>query len=93
MRGDLAEIRIQRLLEALERYSPERVYLFGSWARGEADELSDLDVVIIKRTPRFSTACARWRGSCRLSSEGSTFSSTRRRSLPVCGWRGTPSPR
>jgi predicted nucleotidyltransferase len=26
------------------------VYLFGSWPRGEADALSDLDVVLIKRT-------------------------------------------
>jgi predicted nucleotidyltransferase len=41
---------IARLLDALRRYQPERVYLFGSWARGEADDLSDLDVVIIKRT-------------------------------------------
>jgi len=32
-------------------YSPDRVYLFGSWARGEADDLSDLDVVLIKQTP------------------------------------------
>ena len=31
-------------------YGPERVYLFGSWASGEADDLSDLDVVVIKRT-------------------------------------------
>jgi len=26
------------------------LYLFGSWARGEEDELSDLDVVVIKET-------------------------------------------
>jgi predicted nucleotidyltransferase len=31
-------------------YQPERVYLFGSWARGEADDLSDLDIVVIKHT-------------------------------------------
>lgn len=42
--------RIQRLVEALRAYQPERVYLFGSWARGEEDDLSDLDVVVIKRT-------------------------------------------
>lgn len=37
-------------MEALRPYDPERVYLFGSWARGEEDELSDLDVVVIKGT-------------------------------------------
>jgi uncharacterized protein len=42
--------KVKKLLRALEPYGPERVYLFGSWARGEADTLSDLDIVIIKRT-------------------------------------------
>jgi predicted nucleotidyltransferase len=37
-------------VEALRAYQPEQVYLFGSWARGEEDDLSDLDVVVIKRT-------------------------------------------
>jgi predicted nucleotidyltransferase len=31
-------------------YEPERIYLFGSWAREEADELSDVDLVVIKET-------------------------------------------
>lgn len=44
------DTRVQTLLEALRAYEPERVYLFGSWARGEGDELSDVDLVIIKRT-------------------------------------------
>jgi len=44
------EARIEALVKALELYHPERVYLFGSAARGEADELSDLDVVVVKRT-------------------------------------------
>jgi len=42
--------KVQRLMKSLLHYEPERVYLFGSWARGEEDELSDLDVVVIKRT-------------------------------------------
>ena len=42
--------KIQRLLKALMQYHPKRVYLFGSWARGEADEASDIDLVIIKET-------------------------------------------
>jgi len=37
-------------MEALRGYEPECVYLVGSAARGEADELSDLDVIVIKRT-------------------------------------------
>lgn len=38
-------------MEALLPYEPERIYLFGSWATGEADELSDIDLVVIKQTP------------------------------------------
>lgn len=41
---------IRQLLEALHPYRAERIYLFGSWARGEEDELSDVDLVLIKRT-------------------------------------------
>jgi uncharacterized protein len=42
--------RVRRLLDALRPYGAERVYLFGSFARGEADDLSDVDLVVIKRT-------------------------------------------
>lgn len=42
--------KVNRIVEALRSYQPERIYLFGSWARGEADELSDVDTVLIKRT-------------------------------------------
>lgn len=42
--------RLRRLLNALKRYEPERVYLFGSWASGEEDDLSDIDIVVIKPT-------------------------------------------
>jgi predicted nucleotidyltransferase len=44
------EARIRQVVGDLRAYQPERVYLFGSWARGEADDLSDLDIVVIKRT-------------------------------------------
>lgn len=45
-------------------YKPERLYLFGSWARSEEDELSDLDLIVIKdtRSPFFD----RLRGVSRL---------------------------
>jgi predicted nucleotidyltransferase len=39
--------RIQTLIDHLREHSPERIYLFGSWARGEGDELSDVDLVMI----------------------------------------------
>jgi len=42
--------KISRVLAALRPYDPDRVYVFGSWALGEQDELSDLDLVVIKRT-------------------------------------------
>jgi predicted nucleotidyltransferase len=43
--------KIRKLLNCLLPYQPERLYLFGSWARGEEDELSDMDLVVIKSTP------------------------------------------
>ena len=42
--------RVRQLVNALLPYKPERLYLFGSWARREEDELSDMDVVVIKDT-------------------------------------------
>jgi len=51
MRKSEASGRIDRLVDALRPYQPERIYLFGSWARGEEDDLSDVDIVVIKRTP------------------------------------------
>ena len=38
------------ILEALRSYEPQRVMLFGSRARGEEDEYSDIDLIIIKQT-------------------------------------------
>ncbi|HXH09569.1 MAG TPA: nucleotidyltransferase domain-containing protein [Alphaproteobacteria bacterium] len=45
------EDALNTLLQALRRYQPQRVILFGSAARGEADADSDLDVLVIKDTP------------------------------------------
>ncbi len=42
--------KIRRVIQSLLPYQPERVYLFGSWARGQEDELSDIDLVVIKET-------------------------------------------
>jgi predicted nucleotidyltransferase len=45
------EEQLNALLQALQLYQPERIILFGSAARGEADAESDLDVLVIKETP------------------------------------------
>ncbi len=43
--------KIRLLMNSLLPYQPERlVLLFGSWACGEEDELSDIDLVVIKET-------------------------------------------
>ena len=42
--------RIKQIVSSLREYDPERVILFGSHARRDADEYSDLDLVVIKET-------------------------------------------
>lgn len=41
---------LDRLVEILRPYGPQKIILFGSRARGEGDEQSDYDIVVIKRT-------------------------------------------
>jgi len=43
---------LDTLVRLLQRYEPERIILFGSRARGDADAYSDYDVIVIKRTER-----------------------------------------
>ena len=45
-----ASDRIRQIIQVLHPYQPDRIYLFGSWARREEADLSDLDVVMIKST-------------------------------------------
>lgn len=42
--------KVQKVVDCLKRYSPEQIIIFGSCARGDADEQSDVDVVVIKQT-------------------------------------------
>ena len=48
----LSDPFLDEIVTALREYDPERIILFGSRARGDADEHSDYDVVVIKRTDR-----------------------------------------
>jgi len=43
---------LDEIVRLLLRYEPERIILFGSRARGDADEYSDYDLIVIKRTTR-----------------------------------------
>ena len=47
---DRVDTRIKRVVECIKRYNPEKIIIFGSYVRGEMDEYSDLDFVVIKKT-------------------------------------------
>lgn len=42
--------RIKKILRLLKQYNPEKVILFGSYAKGSYDPFSDIDLIIIKKT-------------------------------------------
>ena len=44
------ETKVQQVVNDLKAYHPQQVILFGSTARGDADQYSDLDFVILKHT-------------------------------------------
>jgi uncharacterized protein len=41
---------IINLIEDLKKYHPQKIILFGSFARGDINEASDIDLLIIKDT-------------------------------------------
>ena len=43
---------LNEIVRVLKHYEPERIVLFGSRVRGDADEYSDYDLVVIKHTDR-----------------------------------------
>ena len=57
---------VDRAVDAIVRaYRPQRVIVFGSFARGDTHELSDLDLIVIKETDeRFFDRIRRVRDAC-----------------------------
>jgi len=57
---------LERMVEAIVReVDPEEIWLFGSRARGEAREHSDVDLLVIEREP-FTEGKKRWQHLSRL---------------------------
>lgn len=44
--------RVQKVIECIKKYEPEKIIIFGSYVRDELDEYSDLDFVVIKSTEK-----------------------------------------
>jgi len=57
---------VDRAVRAIVRaYRPQRIVVFGSFARGETHELSDLDLIVVKETDeRFFERIGRVRDAC-----------------------------
>ena len=57
---------VGRVVEAIVRaYDPVRVIVFGSFARGDTHEGSDLDIIVVKETAeRFFDRIGRVRDAC-----------------------------
>jgi len=57
------EAELDRIRRGLQRYAPQRVWLFGSFARGDYHAASDVDLLIVKETdlPFVQRAADVWR--------------------------------
>ena len=42
---------VKNIVDQLKPYKPERIILFGSYAYGRPSKNSDIDLLVIKRTP------------------------------------------
>ena len=40
--------KLKLIIDDLKKYNPEKIVLFGSAARGDTDEYSDIDLLVIK---------------------------------------------
>ncbi len=45
-------LEIDRIVKDLMAYEPEKIILFGSAARGDTDEYSDIDLIVIKKSDK-----------------------------------------
>lgn len=49
---NVSDEMIDRMTQRIVReVNPQRILLFGSWARGEANEHSDVDLLVVEREP------------------------------------------
>lgn len=46
------EERLNKIIEGVRGYGADAALIFGSSARGDEDEYSDIDLIVIKRTDR-----------------------------------------
>jgi predicted nucleotidyltransferase len=46
--GELIDRMTRQIVREVD---PQRILLFGSWARGEANEQSDVDLLVVEREP------------------------------------------
>ena len=44
--------KLKKAIECLKKYEPEKIILFGSYAREDFNHESDMDFVVIKRTEK-----------------------------------------
>lgn len=48
----LYQQELKKIVSALKAYKPEKIILFGSAARQDVDDFSDIDLLLIKKTTR-----------------------------------------
>lgn len=59
------EVLLSRIVEILRaKYQPEKIILFGSYAYGQPDQASDIDLLILKETEQ--SFPKRWAEVCEL---------------------------
>jgi predicted nucleotidyltransferase len=59
---------LRKIVQVLvAKYKPERIILFGSYAYGEPDAASDIDLLILKETDK--SFPKRWAEVCELTAE------------------------
>jgi predicted nucleotidyltransferase len=57
------QVELDRIRRGLQRYAPQRAWLYGSFARGDYHAASDVDLLIVKETdlPFVQRAADVWR--------------------------------